>query len=119
MSTKVFVGSLSWGTTSDTLRSRFEEYGTIEDAIVITDRETGRSRGYGFVTFATPEEAQAAIDSANESEFDGRNIRVSQSTPRYNRERRSDYGGRSNYGDRSERSERSSHAQSNDDQGEY
>ncbi|OLY84350.1 Glycine-rich RNA-binding protein 2, mitochondrial, partial [Smittium mucronatum] len=57
MSTKVFVGSLSWGTTSDSLRERFEEYGTIEDSIVIQDRETGRSKGYGFVTFATAEEA--------------------------------------------------------------
>ncbi|OMJ13043.1 Glycine-rich RNA-binding protein 4, mitochondrial [Smittium culicis] len=82
MSAKVFVGSLSWGTTSESLREKFEEFGTVEDSIVIQDRDTGRSRGYGFVTFSTNEEAQAAIDQANESEFDGRNIRVSASLPR-------------------------------------
>ncbi|KAJ1963617.1 hypothetical protein GGI12_001949 [Dipsacomyces acuminosporus] len=110
---KVFVGGLSWGINSDGLRQRFEEFGTVEDAIVLLDRETGRSRGFGFVTFTNPEDAQRAIDGTNETEFDGRTIRVnfanerdSSSGPRPGRRpfnNRSGYNGggyqqRSNYG---------------------
>ncbi|KAF4995475.1 hypothetical protein FGRMN_5096 [Fusarium graminum] len=75
---KVFVGGLSWATTTDTLRSKFSEFGEVTDAIVMTDRETGRSRGFGFVTFGSQEEANAAIDALNEQEFEGRQIRVSE-----------------------------------------
>ena len=60
MGTKLFVGSLSWGTTSDTLREAFAQAGTVADAVVISDRMSGRSKGFGFVEMATPEEAQAA-----------------------------------------------------------
>ncbi|KAJ3118365.1 hypothetical protein HDU96_002207 [Phlyctochytrium bullatum] len=74
--TKVFVGNLSWGTTDDSLRGAFGPYGNVTDAIVLRDRETGRSRGFGFVTFETPEEAQAAIDGLNERDLDGRSVRV-------------------------------------------
>ncbi|KAI8811881.1 hypothetical protein BJ742DRAFT_664481, partial [Cladochytrium replicatum] len=73
---KIFVGNLSWGTTDDTLRDTFGQYGEITDAVVLRDRETGRSRGFGFVTFATPESAQAAVDNMNEQDLDGRNVRV-------------------------------------------
>ncbi|KAJ3318760.1 hypothetical protein HDU76_000738 [Blyttiomyces sp. JEL0837] len=65
-----------WGTTDDSLRSHFGQFGTVVDAIVLKDRETGRSRGFGFVTFETPDQAQAAIDAMNEQELDGRSVRV-------------------------------------------
>ncbi|KAJ1562721.1 hypothetical protein HK405_008652 [Cladochytrium tenue] len=58
------------------LRSTFSQFGNVSDAVVLKDRETGRSRGFGFVTFDTPEEAQAAIDGMNDQDLDGRNIRV-------------------------------------------
>ncbi|KAF9368000.1 hypothetical protein CPB97_005074, partial [Podila verticillata] len=80
MSVKLFVGGLSWGTDDRSLRTKFEEYGTVEDAVVMRDRETGRSRGFGFVTFSTSEEAEAAISSLNDQEFDGRTIKVAKAS---------------------------------------
>ncbi|RBA22095.1 hypothetical protein FPRO05_00442 [Fusarium proliferatum] len=65
---KLFVGGLAWATTSDSLRAKFSEFGEVTDAIVMTDRETGRSRGFGFVTFSAQEEAQAAINALNEQD---------------------------------------------------
>jgi RNA recognition motif-containing protein len=76
MSTKIYVGNLSWNTTDDSLRSAFQNYGQILDSIVMRDRDTGRSRGFGFVTFSTAQEAQNAIAGLNEQELDGRRIRV-------------------------------------------
>ena len=76
MSKKLFVGGLSWGTTDDGLRAAFEEFGEVTDAKVITERETGRSRGFGFVTYGTAEDAQAALNGMNGAELDGRTIRV-------------------------------------------
>lgn len=76
MSKKLFVGGLSWGTTDDGLRSAFEEFGEVTDAKVITERETGRSRGFGFVTFGAAEDAEAALSGMNGVELDGRTIRV-------------------------------------------
>lgn len=76
MSTKVYVGNLSWNTTDDNLRNAFSAYGQILDSIVMRDRDTGRSRGFGFVTFSTGQEAQNAIASLNEQELDGRRIKV-------------------------------------------
>ncbi|TVR04716.1 MAG: RNA-binding protein [Deltaproteobacteria bacterium] len=76
MQNKLFVGGLSWGTDNDGLRDAFEAYGAIEDAVVITDRDTGRSRGFGFVTFSSSDEAQAAIDGMNGTELDGRTLNV-------------------------------------------
>ncbi|KAF9306575.1 hypothetical protein BG003_000992 [Podila horticola] len=76
MSVKLFVGGLSWNTDDRSLRTKFEEFGQVEDALVIRDRETGRSRGFGFVTFTTSEEADTAISSMNDQEFDGRTIKV-------------------------------------------
>jgi RNA recognition motif-containing protein len=76
MSKKLFVGSLSWGTNDEALRDAFAPYGEINEAVVITDRDTGRSRGFGFVTFEDDEAADKAIAALNGTELDGRTIRV-------------------------------------------
>jgi len=73
---KLYVGNLSWSTTDDSLRDAFSQFGNVVDSIVMKDRETGRSRGFGFITFETPEEAEGAIQGLNEQDLDGRNIRV-------------------------------------------
>ncbi|KAH7175001.1 uncharacterized protein B0J16DRAFT_388830 [Fusarium flagelliforme] len=82
MSTKVFIGGLAWSTTTESLRRKFEEFGKVEDAIVMTDHETGRSRGFGFVTFSSSDDAIAACNALNEQEFEDRQIRVSLATGR-------------------------------------
>lgn len=82
MSPKVYVGNLSWNTTDDTLRAAFGDFGEVQDAIVMRDSETGRSRGFGFVTMSTPEEAQAAIAGLNDQELDGRRIKVTETGTR-------------------------------------
>jgi len=76
---------LSWNTDSESLRNRFSKFGTILDAVVIRDRETGRSRGFGFVTFEDDESANAAVSTMNDSEFDGRTIRVAKTEERERR----------------------------------
>ena len=76
MSSKLFVGGLAWATTEESLRSHFEGCGEVVEAKVITDRETGRSRGFGFVTFAEESQAQAAQEQLSDTELDGRTIRV-------------------------------------------
>ena len=75
MANKLYVGGLAWATDSEGLKAAFAEYGTVDEAIVISDRETGRSRGFGFVTFADDESAKAAL-ALNGSQLDGRTIRV-------------------------------------------
>ncbi|CAO3628999.1 unnamed protein product [Mucor fragilis] len=82
MSSKLFIGGLSWNTTDDSLRAAFGEFGQVVDAIVIKDRDTGRSRGFGFVTYSDPESAQAASNAMNEQDLDGRRIRVDLATDR-------------------------------------
>ena len=79
MSKKLFVGGLAWGTDGDALRDAFSEYGEVEEATVITDRDTGRSRGFGFVTFTDAESAKAAL-ALNGTDLDGRTIRVDLAT---------------------------------------
>ena len=76
MSCKLYIGGLSWNTSDESLRSKFEEFGAVEDAVVIKDRESGRSRGFGFVTFQNTDEAESAIEAMNEKDFEGRTIRV-------------------------------------------
>ena len=73
---RLFIGGLAWHTDENTLRSRFEEFGQVEQAIVVKDRDTGRSRGYGFVRFAKESDAEAAMQATNNVEFHGRTIRV-------------------------------------------
>ncbi len=76
MSVKLFVGSLPFSTTDQSLRELFEQFGEVSDAKIIEDRETGRSRGFGFVEFASAEAANAAIEALDGSSFDGRTIVV-------------------------------------------
>ena len=76
MPSKLYVGGLSYSTTSDSLRQHFAQCGTVESATVITDRETGQSRGFGFVEMSTDAEAQAAISKLNEQSFEGRKLIV-------------------------------------------
>ncbi len=76
MSKKLFVGSLSWDTNDEGLRSAFSAHGAISEAIVISDRDTGRSRGFGFVTFDEDEAADKAVAALNGTELDGRTIKV-------------------------------------------
>lgn len=79
---KVYVGNLSWNTTDDGLAQAFSPFGQLTDYIVMKDRDTGRSRGFGFVTFMTQQEADAAIMAMNEKELDGRRIRVNMANSR-------------------------------------
>jgi cold-inducible RNA-binding protein len=78
MGKKLFVGGLSWGTTDDGLHQAFERFGEIVEAKVVTDRETGRSRGFGFVSFTADEMAAAAAAEMNGTMLDGRTIRVNE-----------------------------------------
>lgn len=78
MSKKLFVGGLSWDTDDASLQSAFERFGAVTEAKVITDRDTGRSRGFGFVTFVEAGDAEAAMSSLDGSELDGRRIRVNE-----------------------------------------
>ncbi len=82
MSKKLFVGGLSWGTDDNGLRAAFAEYGDVTDAKVISDRDTGRSRGFGFVTFATSEAATTAMNEMNGSTLDGRTLNVNEARER-------------------------------------
>ncbi|RME79872.1 MAG: RNA-binding protein [Methanobacteriota archaeon] len=81
MSKKVYVGNLPWSTKEDELRELFSSYGDIEEVVVIRDRMTGRSKGFGFVTFANDEDADKAISEMDGKEVGGRNIKVSEARP--------------------------------------
>ncbi len=78
MTKKLFVGGLSWNTNDDGLRQAFERFGNVDEAKVITDRETGRSRGFGFVTFGDMEAAKSAVGEMNGTTLDGRSIKVNE-----------------------------------------
>jgi RNA recognition motif-containing protein len=82
MSVRLFVGGLSFSTSTDGLREAFARFGPVQSAAVMTDRETGRSRGFGFVEMANDQEAEQAIAGLNGSSLDGRMIRVDRATPR-------------------------------------
>ncbi len=85
MESKLYVGNLSYNVTEDQLRELFSQAGQIKDVALITDRQTGRSKGFGFVEFATQEEAQKAIDMFNNHELDGRPLTVNVARPREER----------------------------------
>ena len=81
MSTNLFVGNLTFNTTTSELETMFAEFGEVSSAQVITDRDTGRSRGFGFVEMATPEAAEKAISSLDGKNISGRAIKVNVATP--------------------------------------
>jgi cold-inducible RNA-binding protein len=95
MTEKVYVGNLSYNTTEDTLRTLFAEYGEIESVNLITDRDTGRPKGFAFVQMSTDQAAQAAISGLNGKSVDDREIKVDKANPP--RERRSSDRGRSRW----------------------
>jgi len=84
MSTKLYVGNLSFRVSSDDLFEHFSQAGQVESANVVQDRETGRSRGFGFVEMASEDEATSAIAQFNGTEYDGRNMVVNEARPREN-----------------------------------
>ncbi len=86
MAKKLFVGGLSWSTTDEDLRKAFVAHGEITEAKVITDRDTGRSRGFGFVTFVRDEDAKTAISKMNGTSLNGRNITVNEAQDKGSRE---------------------------------
>lgn len=94
MGKKLYCGNLSYGVTSSDLERMFGEFGTVESAQVIADRDTGRSKGFGFVEMSNDAEAQAAITGLNETEHDGRALTVNEARPREER----GGGGRGGYG---------------------
>jgi RNA recognition motif-containing protein len=82
MSTKLYVGNLSFSVTSDDLQDYFAQAGTVESAKVVEDRDTGRSRGFGFVEMSSADEAVAAIEQFNGQDFEGRSLVVNEARPR-------------------------------------
>ena len=100
MAKKLYVGNLSYGTTDSDLQRMFEEFGAVQSAQVIMDRDTGRSKGFGFVEMGSDQEAQAAIKALNGQEVDGRSLTVNEAKPREDRGggRSGGGGGRGGYG---------------------
>ena len=91
MATNLFVGSLSYSVTDDDLKQYFAQIGPVKSAKVITDRESSRSKGFGFVEFENDDDAKTAIEKLHESEMDGRKITVNEARPREERPRRDNY----------------------------
>ena len=98
MGSKLYVGNLSYDTTSSDLEQLCGQHGTVRTAEVITDRDTGRSKGFGFVQMGSDEEAQAAITALNGQEHGGRALTVNEAKPREERPRSGGGGGRGGYG---------------------
>jgi len=94
MGKRIYVGNLSYNTTEGALRTLFAEYGEIESVTMITDRDTGRPKGFAFVEMATDQAAQAAISALNGKSVDDREIKVNEAKPQADRDRRSDGGRR-------------------------
>lgn len=86
MSKRLFVGSLAWGSTDASLKKHFEGVGQVESAVVIMDKMSGRSKGFGFVEMASDADAESAVSKLNGSELDGRKIVVSEARPKMDRE---------------------------------
>jgi RNA recognition motif-containing protein len=98
MSMKLYVGNLSFQTSSNDLQELFSQAGTVESASVVEDRDTGRSRGFGFVEMSSKEEGQAAIAQFNGKDLNGRNLTVNEARPREDRGGRGGGGGRGGFG---------------------
>jgi RNA recognition motif-containing protein len=97
---KLYVGNLTFDTTDQDLRDLFTQYGKPTDVALVTDRETGRSRGFGFVTMSNAEEGNAAISALEGKDYQGRNLTVNEARPREDRPQGNRSGGRSFGGDR-------------------
>jgi RNA recognition motif-containing protein len=93
MGSKLYVGNLNYNTTSSELEQMFAQHGTVQSAEVISDRDTGRSKGFGFVQMGSDEEAQAAITAMNGQEIGGRTLTVNEAKPREDRPRGGGGGG--------------------------
>ncbi len=93
MGKKLYVGNLSYGVDSSQLQELFGQHGSVQSAEVIADRETGRSKGFGFVEMGTDQEAQAAIAALNGQQFDGRALTVNEAKPKENRSGGGGFGG--------------------------
>jgi len=93
MAKNIYVGNLTWETTADDLLALFQEYGKVARAQVITDRETGRSRGFGFVEMADDAGAERAVEALNGTDYKGRPLTVNEARPREDRGGRGDPGG--------------------------
>ena len=98
MGRKLYVGNLSYGVDSSQLQELFSAHGTVESAEIIADRETGRSKGFGFVQMSTDDEAQAAINALNGQNHEGRPLTVNEAKPREDRPRGGGGGGRGGFG---------------------
>lgn len=88
MATKLYVGNLSFQTSDWDLKEQFGQYGEVLSANIVTDRDTGRSRGFGFIEMSSDEDAQKAIQALNDQELDGRNLKVNEARPREDRKPR-------------------------------
>lgn len=84
----IYVGNLSYGTTSQDLQSLFQEYGNVDKATIVTDRETGKPRGFGFVEMSNPDEAAKAIEGLHGTQFGGRTLTVNEARERTNNNNR-------------------------------
>ncbi len=95
MGRKLYVGNLPYSVTESALSDKFSAFGTVESAKLITDRDTGRSKGFGFIEMASDSEAQTAIEEVDGTDYDGRPMKVNEARPQ---EKRSGGGGRGGYG---------------------
>lgn len=103
----IYVGNLPYSATEEQLKTMFGEHGDVVSASIIKDRDSGRSKGFGFVEMADDSAAEAAIQALNETDMDGRNIKVNQARPKEKRERSGGgYGGGYGGGDRGDRGDR-------------
>lgn len=94
MGNKLYIGNLSYNATEDSLKAQFENYGTVESCKIITDRDTGRSKGFGFIEMSSDQEAADCISNLDNQEFEGRNLRVNEAKPQERRPNNRGGGGR-------------------------
>ena len=90
---KIYVGNMSFDTSEDDLRKAFEAHGQVDSVNIITDRDTGRPKGFGFVEMSNETEARAAMDSLNDSDLQGRTLKVNEARPRNEGQRGGNRGG--------------------------